>query len=1316
MAISWMVVSLFSCTREIEIPETKPMSENNLQELIITAVAEAGSQTRTSRHADGKIYWQPGDQISLFFGSGDHGGQKFTAANTSEELTAEFHGKIDVISGGGEDATQQVEKQFWAVYPYRDDIVCDGTTVTTTLPEVQTAVEGTFDRDLFIAMGRSHGIEIPFYNVCSGIKFTVCNEGIVQILFSGNNNEVLAGRVKVGFDNEGKPEVTEVLEGKTMITVNAPNGGEFEVGKVYYIVTLPKSASNSLTNGMRASFIKADMTNYFRTWTTEKNLKRNIFLCYDTNSSPLDKNGYTTYYGNAVDLGGSVLWAPVNVGATEVGDYGDYFSWGGTSPYNGETLDANSPIIVKYQNPDLLFLEPEDDAATANWGGYWRMPTVSELAELQGSAISKERETINSHAGARLTANGNSIFLPFSGQHYPNDGPILSGIQSKDNVACLLSSQKVSDVPKSKIYQIRLSLDDNLFEVPATIGFSVRPVLSKPVAATTVTLDKTSLRMNLSTEEQLTATVGPDNAFRKGVTWNSSNQSVAYVDATGKVTATGVGTATIIATSVMNSAASAFCEVTVIESESQEYVIMGPGQFWATCNVGAELPTDAGTRFAWGETEPKDTYKWSNYRWQTPNYFSKYQAPDNNYSADWYELEGAEMVYRGDGKTILDLEDDAAIANWSNNWHTPTRAEWAWLMENCTWEPTTEDGVSGVRVTSLVEGYTNSSIFLPSGTAGSYWSSSLCLNASDQAYRVSVNGIAALSTWDRKDGYMIRPVYSSMVHVTGVSLDQTTLEISEIGETQTLTATVTPSNATETELIWSSSNPSVATVSSEGVVTGLSYGAATITATAIDGMKSASCEVFVTAHVFVEMGPGQYWATCNVGAELPTDAGTRFAWGETATKDDYAWYNYTWLYNSAPQTIWKYQFPDGDHGAVWYTVENGYLFAFRGDGKGVLELEDDAANVNWGGSWRTPTRAEWLWLRNNCTWVWDSTKSGYWVTSKVDGYTDRQIFLRGSDYWSSTIDGEDTKKAHMISVDATGENTHMGTDLRCSGKTVRPVCSPRVSVTNVSLDESSKTVNGLVVKYFFLHATVSPSNATEKGLVWTSSDPSVASVVEGMVWISTSRTTSGTTTITATTLDGSKTATCELTVDIPVSGTNYGHEWVDLGDGHRWAKVNVGAEAESYWLRGGSYAWGETDTKSTYTESNYYVTPVSFKDAAHKIWGPGWRMPTEEDWEWLMNNCDWHLVNIPGQSILSDNRGYEVTSRTNGQSIILPFAGSWDENGYSETGNMGRYWSSTYDHSQSSNAYQLAFTSGGKYMVSLPRYIGCSVRAVLDLE
>ena len=281
---SLAVLSLVACSREAELPE--PLPERQMKQLILSASVESGSETRTVLR-DRILYWQPGDQISLFYGSGTNGGAKFTSIDQAETLSAHFSGMIDIIEGGSENAGDLSGKKFIGVYPYRDDIVCDGSTITTTLPDVQTAVEGSFDRNLFISMGRSSGLEMKFYNVCSGLYFTISHPNICQIEFSGNAGEVLAGEVKVGFDANGKPEVKQVLNGKTKITLIAPNGGEFEVGKTYCLVSLPVQ----MTASMKVAFIKTDATSGLRKWQTANiTLGRNQLLTY----TPLDADDYTT--------------------------------------------------------------------------------------------------------------------------------------------------------------------------------------------------------------------------------------------------------------------------------------------------------------------------------------------------------------------------------------------------------------------------------------------------------------------------------------------------------------------------------------------------------------------------------------------------------------------------------------------------------------------------------------------------------------------------------------------------------------------------------------------------------------------------------------------------------------------------------------------------------------------------------------------------------------------------------------------------------------------------------------------------------------
>ena len=172
-----------------------------------------------------------------------------------------------------------------------------------------------------------------------------------------------------------------------------------------------------------------------------------------------------------------------------------------------------------------------------------------------------------------------------------------------------------------------------------------------------------------------------------------------------------------------------------------------------------------------------------------------------------------------------------------------------------------------------------------------------------------------------------------------------------------------------------------------------------------------------------------------------------------------------------------------------------------------------------------------------------------------------------------------------------------------------------------------------------------------------------------------------------------------------------GHKFVDLGlpSGLLWATCNVGAFTAAD--DGNYYAWGETTTKENYYFDTYkYGTSSSNltkynktdgktildkeDDAAYVNWGSSCRMPTGAEFEELVNsdNCTWtwtHITNSSGSSV----KGYEVTSKKNGNSIFLPASGYRYGSGLYNHGSHGVYWSSTLGSSSVSDAYNLYFFS-----------------------
>lgn len=125
-----------------------------------------------------------------------------------------------------------------------------------------------------------------------------------------------------------------------------------------------------------------------------------------------------------VDLGLSVKWANMNLGASTPDDYGDYFAWGEIKPKDEYTEDNYEfcmgaiSSLTKYSTriDNKTTLDLSDDAAFMNLEGHWRMPTREEWSELQTNCKWTWRQTINGHQGFEVRGkNGNSIFLPAAG-------------------------------------------------------------------------------------------------------------------------------------------------------------------------------------------------------------------------------------------------------------------------------------------------------------------------------------------------------------------------------------------------------------------------------------------------------------------------------------------------------------------------------------------------------------------------------------------------------------------------------------------------------------------------------------------------------------------------------------------------------------------------------------------------------------------------------------------------------------------------------------------------------------------------------------
>ena len=192
-----------------------------------------------------------------------------------------------------------------------------------------------------------------------------------------------------------------------------------------------------------------------------------------------------------------------------------------------------------------------------------------------------------------------------------------------------------------------------------------------------------------------------------------------------------------------------------------------------------------------------------------------------------------------------------------------------------------------------------------------------------------------------------------------------------------------------------------------------------------------------------------------------------------------------------------------------------------------------------------------------------------------------------------------------------------------------------------------------------------------------------------------------------------------------VKGTVNGYEWVDLGlpSGTKWATYNVGAASPAEF--GDYYAWGETETKDEYVDINSVTHRKSFKwllnngiindngdltrqhDIASIIWGEPWRMPTDEEYEELIDFCDWKFTDYNGTN------GYLVTGPNN-ETVFFVAAGFKQGSGAEYIGEYGDYWSSSVVPELIGASCSLGYGSTSYGRRRYARFVGRTIRPVTD--
>gem|GEM_PF-3463061 len=511
--------------------------------------------------------------------------------------------------------------------------------------------------------------------------------------------------------------------------------------------------------------------------------------------------------------------------------------------------------------------------------------------------------------------------------------------------------------------------------------------------ATSIALNQQAITLVQGSSQTLIATVTPSYASQN-VSWRSSNTSVATVNASGKVTAVSVGNCTITATTTDGTQLSASCQVSVTP----------------VLATGISLNTYNATIYPGGELQLTATVTPSN----TANKVVSWKSSNNNVA-----------TVNSSGKVTAIVPGTATI--------TATTTDGSNLSANCN---------------------------------------------------ITVMPILA----------------------TGLTLNLNETNMRQ-GEHIKLTATVTPSDATDKTVVWSTSNSNIATVATDGTVTAKNIGDATITARTVDGSNlSATCKIHVTQPMATSLTMEKDEMDVFIGETrkmvatiLPSDALQELSWS-----------------SSRP--------------AVATIDATGNLHAVAEGMTVIVATTVDGSNLT-----ATcivtvkPCVATGITLNKSKLTLAKTESETLIANVQPDNTTNKAVTWKSSNNNIATVDA--TGK-----VTAVAQGAATITATTADGSNLSASCQVTVLeawVSQIVLDKSEMEV--YVEMTDTIHATVMPAEATIQSLVWTSSNESVATVdAEGVV----TAVSVGNAIITATATDGSGvTATCRVTV--PAADGNY---------------------------------------------------------------------------------------------------------------------------------------------------------------------------------
>ncbi len=666
----------------------------------------------------------------------------------------------------------------------------------------------------------------------------------------------------------------------------------------------------------------------------------------------------------------------------------------------------------------------------------------------------------------------------------------------------------------------------------AEVTVTVTPILVSGVSVSSATVGIVS-----GSTETVTATVEPANAANKGLMWSSSDAQVATVNQSGEITGIGVGIADITVTTqdasnitktIVVTVTAGIVSVTGVSIGSARISIVDGSTAPVTATIAPTNATD-------------DSVTWSS---------DETSVATVNQSG---EITGVGVGTVTITVTTIDGSHTAEV----------------------TVIVTAIVSVSGVSVdestVSIVDGLTATVVATVSPANATdksvTWSSDETSIATVDNGVITALGVGtATITVTTIDGSHTAEVTVTVtpILVSSVSVDESTVSIVVDGLTATILATVSPANATDDSVTWSSDETSVATVNQSGEITGVGVGTVTITVTTIDGSHTAEVTVTVTA---VPIG------TISVSGVSVDESTVSIVNGLTATV----------VATVSPANATDKSVTWSSDETSIATVDNGVITALGVGTATITVTTIDGSHTAEVTVTVTPILVSSVSVDESTVSIVDGLTATILATVSPANATDKSVTWSSSDAQVATVDqsgeitavGEGTANITVTTQDASNITETI----------VVTVTAGTVSVTGVSISGSA-TISIVDGSTASVTATIVPANATDNSVTWSSSDDQVATVDNGVITAAGA----GTATITVTTIDGSHTATVAVTVTpILVSGVSVSSATVGIVSG---STETVTATVEPANAANKGLMWSSSDDQVATVNQSGEITAV----------------------------------------------------------------------------------------------------------------------------